>query len=357
MRKIVSIIGARPQFVKAAVISRLIKDKYSDKIEEFLVHTGQHYDKNMSDIFFEEMRIPKPDLNLEVGSGSHGKMTGLMLEKIEEVLLEQKPDAVLIYGDTNSTLAGALAASKLHIPVCHVEAGLRSYNKEMPEEQNRIVADHMSALLLCPTQTAIDNLKKEGINNGVSLTGDVMYDASLFYRTLDHTNSTLPKLPDNFFLATIHRAENTDSEERLTNIVKALNDCGKKGVLPLHPRTKKYLDIYNLKFNSNITLINPVGYFDMLELEAKADFIVTDSGGVQKEAYFFNKPCITLRDQTEWVETVEVGWNVIVGADYSKIINTITSFVPPSNHPNLYGDGKSGEKIVEELLTLWNSAT
>lgn len=356
MKKIVSIVGARPQFVKAAVISRLIKDKYAERISEFLVHTGQHYDQNMSEIFFEEMRIPKPDLNLEVGSGSHGKMTGIMLEKIEQVLLDQKPDAVLIYGDTNSTLAGALAASKLHIPVCHVEAGLRSYNKLMPEEQNRIVADHLSELLLCPTQTAIDNLQKEGITEGVSLTGDVMFDASLFYRTLENNNSVLPELPKNFFLATIHRAENTDSQERLTAIVNALNDSGKSGVLPLHPRTKKYLDMYGLTFNDNIQIIDPVGYFDMLELEATADFIVTDSGGVQKEAYFFNKPCITLRDQTEWVETVEVGWNTIVGADYNRILETIESFTPPVEHPDLYGDGKSGEKIVEELLTLWNKS-
>ncbi|QEN05671.1 UDP-N-acetylglucosamine 2-epimerase (non-hydrolyzing) [Thiospirochaeta perfilievii] len=356
MRKIVSIVGARPQFVKAAVISRLIKDKYSDKITEYLVHTGQHYDQNMSDIFFQEMRIPKPDLNLAVGSGSHGKMTGEMLAKIEEVLLEQKPDALLIYGDTNSTLAGALAASKLHIPVCHVEAGLRSYNKLMPEEQNRIVADHLSELLLCPTQTAIDNLVKEGITKGVSLTGDVMFDASIFYRTLENTNSKLVNIPENFFLATIHRAENTDSKERLTAIVNALNDCGKNGVLPLHPRTKKYLDDYGLTFNKNISLIDPIGYFDMLELEANADFIVTDSGGVQKEAYFFNKPCITLRDQTEWVETVDAGWNVIVGADYNKIVSTIKDFTPPVEHPELYGDGNSGTKIVEELLKLWNSA-
>ena len=350
MKKIVSIVGARPQFVKAAVISRLLKDKYSDKITEYLVHTGQHYDQNMSDIFFKEMRIPEPDLNLEVGSGSHGKMTGEMLSRIEEVLIDQKPDALLIYGDTNSTLAGALAASKLHIPVCHVEAGLRSYNKLMPEEQNRIVADHLSEILLCPTQTAIDNLKKEGITKGVSLTGDVMFDASIFYRTLENRNSQLPVLPDNFFLSTIHRAENTDSKERLTSIVNALNDCGKNGILPLHPRTKKYLNDYGLKFNDNIVLIDPIGYFDMLELEAKAEFIVTDSGGVQKEAYFFNKPCITLRDQTEWVETVSAGWNVIVGSDYNTIVKTIKEFVPPSEHPELYGDGNSGDKIVKELF-------
>lgn len=356
MKKIVSIVGARPQFVKAAVISRLIKEKYSDKIIEYLIHTGQHYDQNMSDIFFEEMRIPEPDLNLEVGSGSHGKMTGEMLSGIEEILIREKPDAVLIYGDTNSTLAGALAASKLHIPVCHVEAGLRSYNKLMPEEQNRIVADHLSTLLLCPTQTAIDNLKKEGVIEGVSLTGDVMLDASLFYRTLENKNSKLPSLPDNFFLATIHRAENTDSEKRLTSIVHALNDCGKNGILPLHPRTKKYLETYNLKFNSNIKIIDPIGYFDMIELESRADFIITDSGGVQKEAYFFEKPCITLRDQTEWVETVFIGWNIIVGANYNKIVDAISGFSPPKEHPDLYGDGNSGQIIIEELLKLWNFA-
>lgn len=356
MKKIVTIIGARPQFVKAAVISRLIKDKYSNLIDEFLVHTGQHYDENMSDIFFKEMRIPKPDLNLNVGSGSHGKMTGDMLAKIEEVILDQKPDALLIYGDTNSTLAGALAASKLHIPVCHVEAGLRSYNMLMPEEQNRIVADHLSKLLLCPTKTAIKNLEKEGIVKGVFLTGDVMYDASLFYRSLKNENSKLSKLPEKFFLATIHRAENTDSKERLTSIVKALNNCGVEGVLPLHPRTKKYLKEYNLSFNTNITLIEPVGYFDMLELESKANFIVTDSGGVQKEAYFFKKPCITLRDQTEWVETVDSGWNKIVGSNYEVILDTIKNITVPNSYPNLYGDGNSGQKIIEELLKLWNFA-
>lgn len=356
MKKIVTIVGARPQFVKAAVISRIIKEKYSDEISEYLVHTGQHYDENMSDIFFHEMRIPKPDLNLEVGSGSHGKMTGEMLTKIEEVILDQNPDALLIYGDTNSTLAGALAASKLHTPVCHVEAGLRSYNMLMPEEQNRIVADHLSKLLLCPTKTAINNLEKEGIVEGVSLTGDVMYDASLFYRSLKNENSKLPKLPESFFLATIHRAENTDSKERLTSIVKALNNCDVKGILPLHPRTKKYLQEYNLSFNTNITLIEPIGYFDMLELESKADFIVTDSGGVQKEAYFFKKPCITLRDQTEWVETVDSGWNKIVGSNYEVILDTIKNITVPNYYPNLYGDGNSGEKIIEELLKLWNSA-
>lgn len=357
MKKIVTIVGARPQFIKVAVISRCIQEYFSDQISEVLVHTGQHYDKNMSDIFFKEMMIPEPEINLEVGSGSHGKTTGEMLIKIENVLLREAPDAVLIYGDTNSTLAGALAASKLHIPVFHVEAGLRSFNMKMPEEQNRILSDHISTLLFCPTETAFGNLRNEGIDKGVILTGDVMFDASLFYRKLENKNSVLSGLPDEFFLSTVHRAENTDDPIRLKSIVDALNESNLNCVLPLHPRTKKYMREYNLEFNDNVIVIEPVGFFDMLDLEEKAKFIVTDSGGVQKEAYFFKKPCITLRDQTEWVETIEAGWNTIVGANKNKILNAIRNIKTPDHYPKLYGDGNSGKVIIEEMLKLWSSVT
>ncbi len=355
MLNIVTIIGARPQFIKAAVISRLIREKYNNRINEFLVHTGQHYDNNMSEIFFREMMIPEPDLNLNIGSGSHGKMTGQMLEKIENVLIERKPDLLIVYGDTNSTLAGALAASKLHIPVAHIEAGLRSYNMKMPEEQNRVLTDHISSYLFCPTDIAVSNLEKEGISEGVYNIGDVMYDASLFYREVSKKRGNVgicSKLNlNNFSLLTLHRAENTDSEERLSSIVDALNKCSKnKIIFPMHPRTKKYLDVYNLKFAKHIHIINPVGFFDMLDLEEKCDFIITDSGGVQKEAYFFNKPCITLRDQTEWVETVDIGANTLVGADNRAIINAISSIRNFVSKDELYGKGDSGELILGKLL-------
>ena len=349
MLKIVTIIGARPQFVKAAVISRLIRNKFSETIEEYLVHTGQHYDENMSDIFFREMKIPEPDLNIAVGSGSHGAMTGRMLEKIEKVLLERKPDFVLVYGDTNSTLAGALAASKLNIPVAHIEAGLRSFNKRMPEEQNRILTDHLSKYLFCPTGTAVENLKKEGLEKGVFRTGDIMLDASLFYRSLHHDLSV--EIPDDFYLITLHRAENTDDFNRIKNIVEALNSFKKmKGLLPLHPRTAKMLNQYGLKFAENIVTIDPVGYLDMIALENSCRFIVTDSGGVQKEAYFFKKPCITLREETEWVETVEQGANSLAGADTGRILDFMNNPPEPDVWADLYGDGNAGEKIIKSLL-------
>jgi UDP-GlcNAc3NAcA epimerase len=298
--------------------------------------------------------IPKPNINLEVGSGTHGKMTGEMLIRIEEVLLQQKPDWVLVYGDTNSTLAGALAASKLHIPVAHIEAGLRSFNMKMPEEQNRILSDHVSTMLFCPTDKAVENLKNEGITKGVHKVGDIMYDAHLFYRKKLKERKKSQRifnrfdLPEKYFLLTMHRAENTDDPIRFRNILEALNNSGKKGVFPMHPRTKKAMNKNDLSFNENIVCIDPVGYLDMLELEEKCNFIVTDSGGVQKEAYFFGKPCITLRDETEWIETVEVGANVVVGAKFKKILKAIAN--PPVRiHGQLYGNGKSGMKIIEEI--------
>lgn len=353
---ILTIIGARPQFVKAAVLSRYIKNNPQLGIKETVIHTGQHYDQNMSDIFFTEMDISQPDYNLHIGSGSHGKMTGLMLEKIEELLLELKPDAVLVYGDTNSTLAGALAASKLHIPVAHVEAGLRSYMLAMPEEQNRRLTDHLSTWLFCPTDTAVENLKKEGIvstssvpsvdSKAVCKTGDIMYDASLYYRQ----KNVAVQIPNDFILLTIHRAENTDDPVRLKNIVQAVNSLSeKKFIFPVHPRTKKILAEYQLHFGSHVTLIDPVGYLDMLKYEEACIAVLTDSGGVQKEAFFFQKPCITMRDSTEWVELVDSGWNTLAGADTEEIVSAIRNMHIPKDGPNLYGDGYTAEKIIEIL--------
>lgn len=343
--KILTVIGARPQFIKAAVLSRYIKDNPSLGIEEILVHTGQHYDANMSDVFFEEMQIPRPQYNLHLGSGSHGKMT----------------DALLVYGDTNSTLAGALAASKLHIPVVHVEAGLRSYMMAMPEEQNRRLTDHLSTWLMCPTQTAVDNLKKEGIvhcgknptadNKGVYLTGDIMYEASLFYRQNNKAKILTELEGRDFILLTIHRAENTDNPERLTSIVKAINECADKTfVFPVHPRTRNILKNLNLSFGTHVKLIDPIGYFEMIAYEEKCNCILTDSGGVQKEAFFFEKPCITMRDSTEWVELVDSGWNTLVGANTDKIVETLGNVKSPSELPLLYGDGLCAEKICKEIL-------
>jgi len=355
--KIVTIIGARPQFVKAAVLSRYIRNNPSCGITEILVHTGQHYDQNMSDVFFQEMDIPRPNINLHVGSGNHGQTTGLMLEGIEKVIIEQKPDAVLVYGDTNSTLAGALAASKLHVPVAHVEAGLRSYMMVMPEEQNRRLTDHLSTWLFCPTQTAVNNLVKEGIvdhksvkpsadEKRVILTGDIMYDASLYYRE----KSDVQIEERDFILTTIHRAENTDDPVRLASIVSAINGLtDHKFVLPIHPRTRKILEQQNLSFASHVKMIDPVGYLEMIALESACSAVLTDSGGVQKEAYFFRKPCITMRDTTEWVELVSAGWNTLVGADTEKIIRTVKNLDTPTEYPSLYGDGKCAEKICNVL--------
>ena len=352
MKKICTVIGARPQFIKAAPVSKVLRREFN----EILIHTGQHYDNNMSTIFFEELNIPKPDYNLGIGSGSHGKMTGEMLAKLEEIYLKEKPDYVLVYGDTNSTLAGALAASKLLIPVVHVEAGLRSFNMSMPEEQNRILTDHISSLLFAPTQTAIKNINNEGLEEKGINVGDVMYDAVLNFTKLANEKSTIVKdlglIAGDYILTTIHRAENTDDINRLRNIIEALNSTKNQIVLPIHPRTRKYIQEYGLKFGDNIKCIEPVGYLDMLSLESNASKIVTDSGGVQKEAYFMDKPCITMRDETEWVETVNVGWNIIVGTDKGNILNAINEFEVPKDKPYIFGDGKAAEKILECLLKL-----
>ncbi|WP_298844950.1 non-hydrolyzing UDP-N-acetylglucosamine 2-epimerase [Clostridium sp.] len=347
--KILTVVGARPQFIKAAAVSNVIRKEH----EEILVHTGQHYDENMSKIFFEELKIPKPDYNLGVGSGGHGKQTGTMLIELEELYEKEKPDMVLVYGDTNSTLAGALCASKLLIPVAHIEAGLRSFNMNMPEEQNRILTDHISKYLFVPTTSAVKNLSNEGITSGVYNVGDVMYDATLDFLKLSKEKSKIMKelnlKQEEFILATIHRAENTNDINKLKNIIEALNESGQQIILPLHPRTKKYMDDYNLSFNSNVKIIDPVGYLEMISLEMYCRKIITDSGGVQKEAFFMNKPCITIRDETEWIETVENGWNIVVGTDKAKILDGILNFVPNKARQNIFGDGHAAEKILKIL--------
>jgi UDP-N-acetylglucosamine 2-epimerase len=351
MKKIVTIVGARPQFIKASPVSRALRKT----CREYLVHTGQHYDQNMSQLFFDELAIPAPDLNLEIGSGPHGLQTGQMLVAIERVLQAEKPDWVIVYGDTNSTLAGALAAGKLGIPIAHIEAGLRSFNRTMPEEINRILTDRISSLLFCPTRSAVNHLAAEGIRNGVHLTGDVMYDAALYFAEMAQKKSTvlqdqgLP--PKSYILATIHRAQNTDDPVALTRIVEALLACGQTVVFPVHPRTRGFLDRYGLleKIRSagDLVLLEPVGYLDMIRLEQNATRIVTDSGGVQKEAYFFQTACITLRNETEWTETVADGWNLLVGTDQQKIVNAMVSFSPKQSRAEHYGDGHAGEKIAE----------
>jgi UDP-GlcNAc3NAcA epimerase len=355
---ILTVIGARPQFVKAAVLSRYIRNNSALGIKETLLHTGQHYDQNMSDIFFTEMEIPQPDINLNIGSGSHGKTTGLMIGEIEKEIINKKPDIVLVYGDTNSTFAGALAASKIHIPVAHVEAGLRSFMMVMPEEQNRRLTDHLSTWLFCPTQTAIDNLTHEGIinsgdiikpdndNKKVIRTGDIMYDASLYYRQ----KCEIDIKEKDFILLTIHRAENTDNPTKLAEIVKAINDLvDYKFIFPVHPRTRKILERENLYFGKHVNMIDPVGYLKMIAYETSCYAVLTDSGGVQKEAFFYKKPCVTMRDSTEWVELVNAGWNVLTGSDYTKIVTTVKNIKIPPNYPDLYGDGKCAEEILCSL--------
>lgn len=358
MKKIVTIIGARPQFIKAAMISKAFKDK----IDEVIVHTGQHYDKNMSDIFFEQLEIPKPRYNLGIGSGSHGKQTGEMLAKIEEVLLEEKPDYVMVYGDTNSTLAGALAASKLLIPVIHTEAGLRSYNMQMPEEQNRVLTDHISKILICPTNVAVENLKKEGIAQNVYETGDVMCDSVLYYSKIADEKININNIELNpiyekksineWYLATIHRAENTMDTKNLSVILKVFDKLDKPVIFPVHPRIKQMVDALNTKNQySNIYFVEPVDYLTMLYLTKNACKVVTDSGGLQKECYILDTPCITIREQTEWVETLKNGYNVLSKPAekelYNKIIN---AKIEDINKINYYGDGKASEEICDIIL-------
>jgi len=354
MKKIVTIVGARPQFIKAAAVSRVIAG--SDGVQEVLVHTGQHFDSNMSDVFFEELDIRRPDFHLGVGGGSHGQNTGRMLESIEKTLLQEKPDWVLVYGDTDSTLAGALAAVKLHIPIAHVEAGLRSFNRRMPEEINRILTDHASSLLFAPTQVAVDNLKVEGIDGPkVKMVGDVMLDATLFYKDRAKRPEEVPFQLGNYLLCTIHRAENTDDPKRLSDILKLLNELAAEVpvVLPLHPRTQKAIEkLTGFTFHEQVIVIKPVSFLEMTWLLAHSSMVVTDSGGVQKEAYFHQKPCATLRDQTEWVELVEAGWNKLIFPEYANVFDVLNfkEEAPSRQVGRLYGDGKAASLIINNLL-------
>lgn len=352
MKKILTIIGARPQFIKASVVSKAIAA--AEGLHEVIVHTGQHFDANMSDIFFDQLGIPRPDHLLDIHGGSHGEMTGRMLIEIERVLQQERPDRVLVYGDTNSTLAGALVAAKLHIPVAHVEAGLRSHNMQMPEEINRILTDQISDILFCPTDTAVRNLEHEGFAQKpikVLQVGDVMQDSALFFAKRATAPAGLEQ-QSGFVLATLHRAENTDDPQRLGSIVAALNQVHAEiapVILPLHPRTRAA--IVRAGFALNVQLIDPVGYLEMLWLLQQATLVLTDSGGVQKEAYFFGKPCVTMRDQTEWVELVEAGANELVGADTKAIVSAVQKnkgrTVQDQNQ--LYGGGNAAQRIVREL--------
>ena len=351
--KVASIVGARPNFVKLAPVSREVRKRF----DEVIIHTGQHYDYEMDKIFFDDMGIPAPDYHLGIGSGSHGHQTGEMLKKIEEVIISEKPDVVLVFGDTNSTLAGALAAAKLHIYVAHVEAGLRSYDKSMPEEINRVLVDHCSDLLLCPTKTAVENLKIEGIKRNVYLTGDVMVDAQRDCAKIAENKSRiladLGIKPKDYSLATIHRASNTDDPDKFRAIIEALEELGDI-VFPCHPRAEKYLRQFGLwdDLNRRARVIKPVGYFDMLMLEKNAKKILTDSGGVQKEAYLLGIPCITLRDETEWVETVADGWNVLVGSSREKIVQLARHFEPSQERHDVFGKGDASIKTAELIEKL-----
>lgn len=353
--KVATLVGARPQFIKAAVVSRAFRAQASE-VREVLIHTGQHYDANMSDVFFAELDIPHPDYHLGIGGGTHGQNTGRMIEAIEGVLLQERPDWVLVYGDTDSTLAGTLAAVKLHGPVAHVEAGLRSFNRRMPEEINRVLTDHAADLLFTPTDTATRNLAREGITGEqVRQVGDVMYDAALYYgeraeprnRILD----TLGLAAKSYILATLHRAENTDDPERMRNILAGFAQAPQPVIWPLHPRTRKRLADFGLTLPDTVRTIDPVGYLDMVMLEKHAALIATDSGGVQKEAYFHGVPCLTLREETKWVETVEAGWNQVIGADAACIAAALhRATVSGLTRIDAYGDGRSARKIVACLL-------
>ena len=345
--KVLSVVGARPQFVKAAAVSRVLRRSH----DELLVHTGQHYDDNMSAQFFRELDIPEPEINLDVRSGPHGEQTARMLERLERVVVEHRPDAVLVYGDTNSTLAGALVAVKCHVAVAHVEAGLRSFDRSMPEEINRIVADRVATWCFCPSRTAVANLAHEGITNGVHLVGDVMADAlaDAVRRAPDGVASRYGVAPGKYLLATIHRASNTDDRSRLQMLVDALERTAEAVVFPVHPRTREALRTSAVKLPGNVIATDPVGYLEMVALERCARLILTDSGGVQKEAYWLGVPCVTLRAETEWVETVDAGWNVVVGHEPRAIVDAVRTFRPPAERPTLYGDGTAAACIVECL--------
>jgi UDP-GlcNAc3NAcA epimerase len=380
--KLINIVGARPQIIKASAISRAVRKHYSDKITEIIVHTGQHYDKELSEIFFDELEIHKPHYNLAVGSARHGRQTALMITGIEEVLLNEKPDCVLLYGDTNSTLAGALAASKLHFPIIHIEAGLRSFNKSMPEELNRIISDHASTLLFAPTNAAFKNLMSEGFrpensppytidNPKIYLTGDIMYDNTLFFAELAENKKTkffdrMSLVRNNYILVTIHRDSNTDDIVRLNGIFVTLKALAEEKdillVMPLHPRTivslkSRHNELYEqLTHCEHIRIIPPVSYLEMILLEKNCMMIVTDSGGVQKESHFFRKPCIVLRNETEWIELVNNGTAKLVGADPERIRCEFVNFMnlhSVLDYPGFYGDGKTAEFILNEILLMF----
>ncbi len=376
MIKLLTVIGARPQIIKAAAISRSIKEWFFDRVEEKILHTGQHYDANMSQVFFDELGIPAPHYNLNVGSGIHGVQTAKMIEGIEQVLLSEKFDGIILYGDTNSTLAGAVAASKLHIPIYHIEAGLRSFNMSMPEEVNRIVCDQLSTILFAPTQTAVDNLCLEGFNESkavfadgrmrrVILSGDVMYDNSMYFASKAENESGILEEhgieKNNFILVTIHRDNNTDNPKRLNDIFRALLYISEQNsqqiVLPLHPRTKKMLsinlkeDLQNKLLKSSIKIIPPASFLDMIMLEKSATMVMTDSGGVQKEAFFFKKPCVILRPETEWIEIIQHGAGVLADADYDRIIEGYNAYKGKEVvFPMLFGDANASKKIIECIL-------
>lgn len=355
--KIVTIVGARPQFIKAAVVSRALK-QFEATAEEKIIHTGQHFDANMSDIFFEELDIPKPHFHLGVGGGTHGQNTGRMMEKIEAVLMEEKPSVVLVYGDTDSTLAGTLAAVKLHIPVAHVEAGLRSFNKKMPEEINRILTDHAADILFTPTSTATNHALSEGLaKEKIQQVGDVMYDAALYYaakaESSDNILQRLSLTTKQFILTTLHRAENVDDKKRLQQILNGLAKSNMPVILPMHPRTKKRLHEFGIALPANIHIIEPIGYLEMIMMEKHAAVIATDSGGVQKEAYFHKTPCVTMRDETEWVELVEAGANILTGADENKIEAAIKKSLQINTNiftAPLYGNGDAGLLIAKGIV-------
>jgi len=350
--RVISVVGARPQFIKAAPVCRALRERH----EEILVHSGQHYDYEMSDVFFEQLGIPKPDFNLAVGSGSHARQTGEMMPMLEGLFEEKRPDAVLVYGDTNTTLAGGLAAAKLGIPVAHVEAGLRSYNRGMPEEINRVVVDHLADVLLCPTRVSVTNLQAEGITNGVHLVGDVMLDTARFFAECVDAAPTLAEFgvsENEFYLATVHRAGNSDSAVRLEAIIEAFSRLEKPVLWAVHPRTAANLTRFGLDTRiealSNINAVPPVSYIQTISLLRSAVGLLTDSGGMQKEAYFFGIPCVTLREETEWTETVELGWNRLAGADTARIVEGAGAMAVPAQHPNVYGDGHAAESIVDAL--------
>ena len=354
--KIFTVIGARPQFIKAAVVSRAFIEHRTD-VREILVHTGQHYDANMSDVFFDELNIPRPAHNLGVGGGTHGQNTGRMIEKLEELMLDEKPDWIMVYGDTDSTLAGALAAAKLHIPVAHIESGLRSFNRAMPEEINRVLTDHIADMVFAPTELARTNLLNEGIaDDKIHVVGDVMYDAALFYKPRVFKPAWFDKqgvAVNEFVLCTIHRAENTDNRMRMQGILQGLEDAALPVILPLHPRTRIKLQLMNLSLPINVKAVNPVGYLEMVWLEANCQLIATDSGGVQKEAYFHQKPCVTLRNETEWEELVQQGYNVLVGANselIKKFILESADYKFKEMVQKIYGNGDACKKITSILV-------